>query len=502
MKNKILLRLILYFVTSFIVFAMIIGIVFSTLFSQHNIEVHKGELERHAVSVAGTLSAMLEGGASPSMGRGMMRHGMGLGMHRGMGMMNLAAYLQFVEDIVQCSVWVVDRDLEQINFGGRHMQTGLAFRDLPGYAEQVIANAFDGVTSTGEHFSELLGTPSITAAAPITAYGEIIGVVLLHYQVSDVNMVTQGGLTLLIFSMGGAIVISIFVAAWLSSRFTRPLNQMKAAALQISDGDYTAKTGVSQTDEIGQLAAVLDKMADKLEQASGESAKLEQLRRDFVANISHELRTPITVIRGSLEALLDGVVTDDSKVRGFHSQMHVECKHLERLVSDLLDLSRLQNTDFAIEATAIDLRDVAEDAARTMARLAQQKEVNINLAFEGNDFPTVGDYGRLRQMLIIVLDNAIKFSLQGGEVLISLRREGSFARIAIRDHGLGIPTDEVGHIFERFYKQRSEQNKAGTGLGLSIAKQIAKRHGIAIEAYNHSEGGAIFALEIPLTLPV
>ena len=493
MKNKILLRLIRYFVTSFVIFAVIIGVVFSFLFSRYNAEIHGAELERQAASIANSLSVLLEADYANNTGRGMMG--------RGMGMMNLNMYLQFIEDMFNYSAWIVDRDLEQIDFGNRfrHEHISRDFRDLPVNAEQVITDAFEGITSTSNYFSEFLEGPSITAASPIiTRDGTVVGAVLLHDYLSDINSATSNGLTILMFSILTAIFISVFVAIILSTRFTKPLNKMKIAALQISSGNYDAKTGVNQLDEIGELAFVLDDMVDKLADASRERKNLDNLRREFIANVSHELRTPVTVIRGSLEALLDGVVSDADKTAEYHTQMLKECKYLERLVSDLLDLARLQNNDFTIEKGRVDLKDVAEDAVRSMVKLARQKEVSVDISCEENGFPAIGDYGRLRQMLIIVLENAIKFSPEAGKISIKMSKEDNIACINIQDQGCGIPGDDLEHIFERFYKQRSEQNKVGTGLGLAIAKQIADRHGVNISAENHDNGGAKFTFTIPL----
>jgi len=303
---------------------------------------------------------------------------------------------------------------------------------------------------------------------------------------------------LLLHSMGAAVIVSIFVAVLLSAHFTKPLSKMKMAALKISSGNFNARTGVKQSDEIGELANILDNMAGKLAFTFKEREKLDKLRQDFVANISHELRTPITVMRGSLEALLDGVVSDTDKVLEYHTQMFGECKYLERLVSDLLDLSKLQNTDFAIDSQTINLQDLVDDVARTMARISQQKDICLTFIHKGDPLNFIGDYGRLRQMLIIVVDNAIKFSPYGGNVEIHLLRNENTAHIHIRDNGSGIHPNDLEHIFERFYKQRTEQNKIGTGLGLAIAKQIASRHSITINAGNHPSGGAEFTFVLPI----
>ncbi|MCL2840852.1 MAG: HAMP domain-containing histidine kinase [Defluviitaleaceae bacterium] len=489
MKSKILRRLILYFMVSFVVFAFVIGILFSVLFSQHNIHVHHAELERRAVNIAETLSEFI--GENPGQGMG---HGMGMG--------GFGAFLRHLESIAMGDIWIVDTNAEQIIFGRHHRHhMGTTHYDLPEGVEGLIADALGGSVAFCEGLSLFWDRPTITVAAPIILpNGTITGAVLLHSEISDIYQATHRGLVLLLYSMTAAVVVSVVVAILLSSWFTKPLGRMKATALQVSMGHFNVKTDVKQKDEIGELAVVFDNMIDKLALAFKEREKLDRLRQDFVANISHELRTPITVMRGSLEALLDGVVSDTDKIAEYHKQMFNECKYLERLVSDLLDLSRLQNTDFAIERQTLDLKDVVDDVIRTMTKIAQQKRIDLTLSCVDSDFPFIGDYSRLRQMLIVVVDNAIKFSPEDSCVEIQLLKTQSTAHIYIRDDGNGINPHDIEHIFERFYKQRSEQNKTGTGLGLAIAKQIADRHNIAIRATNNLNRGAEFIFTLPLAI--
>ncbi len=269
---------------------------------------------------------------------------------------------------------------------------------------------------------------------------------------------------------------------------------MKNTALQLSNGDYTAKSGVNQNDEIGELANTIDLLAMRLDRASKESEKLEKLRRDFVANISHELKTPITVIRGSLEALYDKVVADPKKIEEYQIQMLKEAKFLERLVGDLLDLSKLQNTDFIIDKTDVNINDVMMDVIRSGYQLAKKKNIRIDSSLPNEFISIQGDYGRLRQMFLILMDNAIKFSFQDGVVEIKVTKD----EVSIRDHGPGIDEGHLPYIFDRFYKTQGEENKSGTGLGLAIAKQIGERHSIKLTAQNHPHGGALFICKIPL----
>ncbi|HPR23871.1 MAG TPA: ATP-binding protein [Bacillota bacterium] len=487
MKNKIRFRLFLYFSGSLLVFSLIIGLVFFALFSFHNMNVHKAQLEDRATSIAGALGEFWADSPNQVQGRGMVGQGKGYG-----------AYLRFLDDIAMTDIWIVDRNLDQISRG--HEQDSLTYNDLPSDAEAVIMAAMDGEITFSENFGAFVGAPSITVASPIAlSSGEIVGVVLLHEQIKNIRGATENGLIILLLSVVTAVVVSFFISSALAGRFTKPLGKMKTAALQISGGDYSVSTNVIQDDEIGELATALDSMAEKLHDASKESLKLENLRRDFVANVSHELRTPVTVIRGSLEALCDGVVTEERMVEDYHCQMLSESIYLERLVSDLLELARLQNPDFTMEMSEVSLKDIAQDAVRSIQRIAETKTIEIQFSCIGDNFIVLGDYGRLRQVLIILIDNAIKFSPVEGIVEVVLVQAQDRITLSVRDEGPGIAAEDLPYVFERFYKQRSEANKKGTGLGLAIAKQIADRHNAVLKAINRPDGGCEFILSIDIT---
>lgn len=479
MRNKILWRLISYFATSFAIFALISGLMFTILFSQRNVETHRAELTRRAVNIARSLSEMADAGDGA------------------LCMCEIENYVSLIESVFSSEIWVVDMHRGQVIFGCRTVWAHTI--TMPARADYIIENAFMGHTTLCDmSFSMYFDTPSVTVATPLVLQdGSILGVILVHIQVES-DELTKTGILLLGYSMIAAVGGAVGVAVLLSSRFTRPLGKMKAAALKISGGDYTGRTGVAQQDEIGELAAIMDTMAEKLAFSAEESRRFERLRQDFVANISHELRTPITVIRGSLEALCDGVITEPEKVQEYHGQMLSECKYLGRLVSDLLDLSRLQNAAFAMEMRDVNLRDVLEDTLTSMAGLAARKDIELALACDGEEFMLLGDYSRLRQMIIILLDNAIKFSPAGSQVDIALTQKNTLACVSVTDQGTGISPADMEHIFERFHKQRSEHNKSGTGLGLAIAKEIAARHGASLKAENGAAGGAKFTFTVPL----
>jgi signal transduction histidine kinase len=453
-----------------------------TLFRRHTIAVYKADLEKRASSIAATLSEYMSGSASGSLPGGMTG-----GRASGYGV-----YIRFLSDIAMTDAWIVDENLQLLTTGPMSARQ-YQYADLPQDADAVVKAVFTGSTTFSEGFSGLLDTPTLTVGMPIWAQGKVVGALLLHAPVEGMTEAAAQGAKILGISLLTALALSVLLSAALALAFAKPLQKMKTASLRLAAGDYTAKTGVKQTDEIGELAAAIDVLSERLDAAQREGERLDQLRRDFVANISHELRTPVTVIRGSLEALCDGVVTDPGQVRDYYRQMRDESQYLQRLINDLLDLSRLQNTDFHMDMRRLNLCDVLGDAVRSAGQMARGKDIDIRLETDAALLEVTGDYGRLRQMLLIVLDNAVKFSPPGASVAVSLKER----TVSVRDRGQGIASQDLPHIFDRFYKARSEDNKSGSGLGLAIAKQIADRHGIAVSADSNEGGGSEFKFSFP-----
>ena len=232
-------------------------------------------------------------------------------------------------------------------------------------------------------------------------------------------------------------------------------------------------------------------MQPKLKENEEVRNNMEQMRRDFFANVSHELRTPITVMRGYSEMLVDGVINKEEKKQQYYNRILNECKSMERLVGDLLILSKMQNPDFEIQKEPINLVQIFHDIIRSIHVVADQKNISINLHYQEECIMIKGDYDRLRQMFLIILDNAIKFSNEDALINIDVEVHNNII-VRISDQGVGISPEELPFIFEKFYKSKLKQNAQGSGLGLVIAKQIAERHGGTIEVESELGKGSTF----------
>jgi two-component system phosphate regulon sensor histidine kinase PhoR len=225
--------------------------------------------------------------------------------------------------------------------------------------------------------------------------------------------------------------------------------------------------------------------------------RLETVRRDFVANVSHELRTPIASLKAMVEALEGGAVSDERAARDFLRRMHGEVDDLGQLVSELLVLSRVESGEDEPRLEPVAVADLVRPAVARLAPLAARSSVSLDVA--PLEVPAVrADAAKIGQVLTNLLHNAIKFTPQGGRVEVSASLEDGLVRLRVRDTGVGIHRDEIGRVFERFYKGERSRAGGGTGLGLAIAKHIVQAHGGEIAAASEGPGrGSTFSFTLP-----
>jgi len=559
-KNKIFIKLLSYFGLSLLLFSIVIGSIFGYIYIQNTVSLHKKDLVERAYKISTTLSKMwFEDGNENLENKDRKPPSKDTSSEKPVrrekpkivGNINGKAFennvienirknetekspeeknskklldekhfhrhrivdekdnnvkifrsMRMIEDIAMGEVWIVDAKTGNIVQGRNEKGQSFSYLKLPPNAEETIKKAISGETTTTENFNDYLNENSITVAVPIKNGETIEGVVLLHSPVKYMSSALKSGIYTLIFSILAALILASISAVWLSISFTKPLNKIRDTTTELAKGNYEVTTQIKQSDEIGELAKSIDKLALQLDKSSKESERFQKMRQNFIANISHELRTPITVIRGSIEAICDGIISDPKQLKDYNEQILSDSIHLQRLVNDLIDLTKLQNTDFSIDKSTINLFEIINDAVRSMKQISTKKGVKINFsaenAIEEDRYLFVGDYQRIRQMIIIVLDNAIKFSNEDQKVDIFLKKENKKYELKICDSGRGIDPENIGEIFNRYHKSNTEENKNGMGLGLAIAKEIALRHNIEIFVKSVPNIKTVFTFLIPL----
>lgn len=471
--NKITGKLFCYFGVTLIVLALTAFLGFAGVFRYYTFRQREQELKARAETIEAQLEDFMKSG-EPGQGRG--------------------AYLKFIDDIAMADAYIIDAKGNPLSWGKHAVIKNIPSEEIKEFARRVIS----GGSYEHSRKTDSSGNAVFYAGVPVFMDGNPVAAVIIHDNAAFDQYGFFLAVTVLGCCMAFALLISLLFAIILSKRFVSPIRRIAQATKELTRGNYHIKTEVNDGTELGELARETDLLARELEAAHIKSRNLEQMQRDYISNISHELRTPVTVIRSSLEAICDGIVQGE-KAGEYQRQMLAESIALQRLVNDMLELSRLQNEDFPIEKEEMDLLLVLEDARRAVRVLAQEKEITVSYVKNVEECVIEGDYGRLRQMFIATLDNAIKYSDCGGKILIEVRKQEEGVVISIQDYGCGIREEELENIFVRFYRAGHHREK-GSGLGLSIIKSIGDRHGIRTEIHSRWQDGTTVLFTIPCSI--
>lgn len=482
LSHSIRLRLMVLFMALLIVFTVIQNLLYTAVMRRQMISHYVQSMQRAAYAISQNLSELI----APSSYNGLddtrfiVRED------------TLAPYLALIEQLTKCSVYLVDAQHNVTGYFDGLVQT-LRNPLLPAYIEQTIALGFMGKTPTIQARDG--GETHLTACMPVmNAQSRVLGVVLLESTLREQGYTQVPTTTAVSVSVATSLLMAALLAFFFSRQFTQPISRLQETARALASGQYETRTKISLQDEIGSLAHSMDILAERLEAARQRDERLRSQQQAFFSNISHELKTPVTVIRGSLEALRDGVISGEPGVQRAYSQMITESCWLQRLIQDLLELSRLQSVDFKLTTAELDLRELLGDVAMSAHALCERKGVVFSCDEPAHAYPFTGDYSRLRQMLLAVVDNAVKYTPSGKGLRMTLR--GERPEIVIADEGIGIPEDELEHIFDRFYHARSSSQDS-TGLGLAIVQEIARRHRILIHVDSQTGKGTTFSFLFP-----
>jgi signal transduction histidine kinase len=294
------------------------------------------------------------------------------------------------------------------------------------------------------------------------------------------------------FLLAGALasMIALMMARWLARGMTKPLRDMATAARRMETGDYSVRVQTASRDEVGQLALAFNRM-------SGELELLEQSRRDLVANVSHELKTPITAIRAHLENLLDGVEQPDPSTL---QVMLSQSERLGRLVEQLLDLSKLESGEVPLQKEEVPLASLVRQVISEIGVARSDRGVTVGEAIPDGLPAVEADRERVHQVLFNLVDNAVRFTPPGGAVTVSADRHNGSVEVSVADTGVGIAPQDLPRLFERFYRvdQARSREDGGTGIGLAIARSVVEAHGGHIHAESELGKGSTFTFDLPV----
>lgn len=300
------------------------------------------------------------------------------------------------------------------------------------------------------------------------------------------------------------VILSIF-GYFYSKKLSKPLRELKQAAESLSGSDYSARIQSTGPDEIGALSSAFNEMADRLERDMKELeeknrrlAELQDMKAEFAANVSHELKTPLTSIRGFIDTLRNTEIQDPTVRRRFLEIIDIEAQRLHQLINDVLQLSEIERLEFDPEKVHFDMNEIIEETVSLLAGKASERKIEIKWE-QTEPLPVLAGKFRIKQILINLLDNAINYNREGGIIWVKVAREPDrMIALSVRDTGEGIPEEHLPRIFERFYRVDKSHSRelGGTGLGLSIVKHIAQLYGGSAFAESEMGKGSTFTVRM------
>ena len=296
-------------------------------------------------------------------------------------------------------------------------------------------------------------------------------------------------------AMVAAFVAALVLSLFISRRVTLPVQEMMAASERVADGHYDERVGVpgaakgQDLDELGRLAQCFNQMAASLQ-------KTETMRLELIGNVAHELRTPLSSIQGYMEGLIDGVLPAEAET---FQQVHREAGRLQQLVHDLQELSRVEAGAFELKLQPTPVSRLIETVTTRLGRQFEEKGVSLETDIAPDLPPVQVDEGRIGQVLLNLVGNALQYTPAGGQVRIHARRQDGAVLVTVEDTGIGLAPEQLPHVFERFYRVDRSRSRAGggSGIGLTIAKHLVEAHGGQIWAASEGIGrGSAFSFTL------
>lgn len=362
---------------------------------------------------------------------------------------------------------------------------------------EVVVEEFDPTTIVGSYYTtgtffDSFETEMLSVFAPITTNYKVQGYVVIHTSMDDLQTSRESLLSISYIMLIIIFLLSLIILLFFSEFVYIPLRKITTATEQYASGNMHYELSVESEDEIGYLAAALSYMASEI-------AKNEDGQKKFIANVSHDFRSPLTSIKGYLEAMLDGTIPPELHEKYLGIVLN-ETERLTKLTNSLLTLNNLNMRGMVLEKTVFDINQVIRTTTASFEGTLGRKHITIDLVLTGETLPVEADMGKIQQVLYNLIDNAIKFSHQDSTIKIETTEKHQKVFVSVKDSGIGIPKESLKLIWDRFYKTDLSRgkDKKGTGLGLSITKEIIHAHNENINVISTEGVGTEFIFSLPL----
>lgn len=398
------------------------------------------------------------------------------------------SHLNAIATYLNADIWMIDIDGKVI------LESGQKLVD-PDVNTHVV-DTFDPTSfgtsyyMTGDFFGEF-SEETLSVISPINYNLRVRGYLVIHTEMSQLYAEKEDMLNIMYITLAVLLVLSLIALLIVGYIIYYPLKKITKATSEYAAGNLTYQVELNSEDEFGYLADSMNLMARKLNE-------MEEYERKFVANISHDFRSPLTSIKGYVEAMMDGTIPVEFQEKYFNIVLF-ETDRLKKLTEELLTLNSFGSKRGMLEITTFDINAVIKNTAAAFEGRCTERKISIELLFESWHQPVKADMGKIQQVLYNLIDNAIKFSNDGASIEVETTVKHEKVFVSVKDHGVGIPKESQKKIWERFYKTDSSRgkDKRGTGLGLAIVKEIIQTHDEHINVISTEGVGTEFTFSLP-----
>jgi len=398
----------------------------------------------------------------------------------------VGSQIQVLSHYTEATIWIINPSGRMVLDSSQNLSPN----------SEVYVEDFDP-TITGENFyteGDFFGSfdePVLSVIAPISGSFKINGYVAIHYPEALLTDSCNSYLNICYIMLIILFLLSMIILIFFTEMVYIPLRKITEATEQYATGNMHYEFSVESEDEIGYLAASLNYMA-------GEIARAEDDQKKFVANVSHDFRSPLTSMHGYLEAMVDGTIPPEMHEKYLNIVLN-ETNRLTKLTNSLLTLNNLNTSGMLLDITDFDINEMIRNIAATFGGTCMDKGIGIDLVLTGETMFVKADKGKIEQVIYNLTDNAVKFSHHNSSITIETTEKHNKIFVSVKDSGIGIPKDDIKNIWDRFYKSDLSRgkDKKGTGLGLSITKEIIRAHNEHINVISTEGVGTEFIFSLP-----
>ena len=465
MKKTLYLKILLgYFIFGFFGFVVVATFVFNMTFEQLKRE-KADALYREAMLIANTYASDLYNSET--------------------SLDSVKKQLDTLDTYLSATLWI-------INPSGRLVLDSSSPVNIE---NEIVIENFDPTITEGSYYTigtffDTFDQQMLSVFAPITSSYKVKGYVVIHAPLDEIQKSCDSLLNISYILLVILFLLSLIILIFFTEMVYLPLRKITEATEQYASGNMHYEFQVDSEDEIGYLAATLSYMASEI-------ARSEDDQKKFVANVSHDFRSPLTSIKGYLEAMLDGTIPPEMHEKYLNIVLN-ETERLTKLTNSLLMLNNLNTKGMLLDRTDFDLNQIIRSTAVSFEGTCRQKTIAIELVLTGDTMYVNADIGKIQQVFYNLLDNAIKFSHNDSVIKIETNEKNNKVYISVKDSGIGIPKEDLKLVWDRFYKSDASRgkDKKGTGLGLSITREIIHAHGEHINVISTEGVGSEFIFSL------